>query len=171
MRRTSRFLSPVLFTIAVLPSSYASAQLAHPVANAGGPYTFTLDASSGNNAFLISGSATSTNPGASFSYWWDLNGDGLFGTGGSTAATGDASAQSASFLVPQDYFTNVTAGTAYNLQLQVSDGFQFAWSGTTALATSAAPVPEPATWAMMLLGFGGIGFAVRRRNSAKLQLA
>lgn len=24
-------------------------------------------------------------------------------------------------------------------------------------------VPEPATWAMMLLGFGGIGFAVRRR--------
>lgn len=25
-----------------------------------------------------------------------------------------------------------------------------------------APVPEPATWAMMLLGFGGIGFAMRR---------
>ena len=25
-----------------------------------------------------------------------------------------------------------------------------------------APVPEPATWAMMLLGFGGIGMAMRR---------
>jgi len=25
-------------------------------------------------------------------------------------------------------------------------------------------VPEPATWAMMLLGFGGIGFAMRRRR-------
>jgi hypothetical protein len=27
-------------------------------------------------------------------------------------------------------------------------------------------VPEPATWAMMLFGFGGIGFAMRRRKSA-----
>ena len=31
-------------------------------------------------------------------------------------------------------------------------------------AVSVAPVPEPATWAMMLLGFGGIGMAVRRRR-------
>ena len=28
----------------------------------------------------------------------------------------------------------------------------------------AAPVPEPATWAMMLFGFAGIGLAVRRRR-------
>ncbi len=34
---------------------------------------------------------------------------------------------------------------------------------TTAAATPA--VPEPATWAMMLVGFGGIGFAMRRRKS------
>jgi hypothetical protein len=36
-----------------------------------------------------------------------------------------------------------------------------------------APVPEPATWALMLLGFGGIGFAMRRgrRNLALQQLA
>jgi hypothetical protein len=27
------------------------------------------------------------------------------------------------------------------------------------------PVPEPATWAMMLLGFGGIGVAMRRRRT------
>ena len=32
-------------------------------------------------------------------------------------------------------------------------------------ATSA--VPEPATWAMMLVGFGAIGFAARRRVSTK----
>jgi hypothetical protein len=29
-------------------------------------------------------------------------------------------------------------------------------------------VPEPATWAMMLLGFGGIGFAMRRRRQPAL---
>ena len=28
-----------------------------------------------------------------------------------------------------------------------------------------AGVPEPATWALMLLGFGGIGFALRRQRS------
>lgn len=30
-----------------------------------------------------------------------------------------------------------------------------------------AAVPEPASWAMMLLGFGGIGIALRRRRPAK----
>lgn len=35
-----------------------------------------------------------------------------------------------------------------------------------------AAVPEPATWALMLLGFGGIGFAMRRsRKPALAQLA
>lgn len=29
-------------------------------------------------------------------------------------------------------------------------------------------VPEPSTWAMMLLGFGGIGFAMRRRPASKI---
>lgn len=36
------------------------------------------------------------------------------------------------------------------------------------------PVPEPATWAMMLLGFGATGFAMRRRrrvNGELLQIA
>jgi hypothetical protein len=34
------------------------------------------------------------------------------------------------------------------------------------------PVPEPATWALMLLGFGGIGMAMRRRRRPALaQLA
>ena len=27
-----------------------------------------------------------------------------------------------------------------------------------------SPVPEPATWAMMLLGFGAVGYAMRRRR-------
>ena len=31
-------------------------------------------------------------------------------------------------------------------------------------------VPEPATWAMMLLGFGAVGFAMRRRKQTELTL-
>jgi hypothetical protein len=38
--------------------------------------------------------------------------------------------------------------------------------------SAATPTPEPATWAMMLLGFGGIGMAMRRKSQARLpQLA
>jgi len=43
-----------------------------------------------------------------------------------------------------------------------------------AILETTPPVPEPATWAMMLIGFGGIGMAMRskRRRDAKLmQLA
>lgn len=32
-------------------------------------------------------------------------------------------------------------------------------------ATVGAPVPEPTTWAMMLVGFAGVGYSMRRRRS------
>jgi len=32
-------------------------------------------------------------------------------------------------------------------------------------------VPEPSTWAMMLLGFGAIGFSMRRKRPSLLQAA
>jgi hypothetical protein len=35
----------------------------------------------------------------------------------------------------------------------------------------AAPVPEPATWGMMLLGFGVAGFALRRSRRPRTELA
>jgi hypothetical protein len=43
----------------------------------------------------------------------------------------------------------------------------------TVTAASAAAVPEPATWAMMLLGFGaiGVGMRSRTRQAVRLKLA
>lgn len=35
--------------------------------------------------------------------------------------------------------------------------------------STVAPVPEPATWAMMILGFGAIGIALRRRSRPRGQ--
>lgn len=32
-------------------------------------------------------------------------------------------------------------------------------------------VPEPATWAMMLMGFGAVGYSMRRRNAARISYA
>jgi hypothetical protein len=50
-------------------------------------------------------------------------------------------------------------------------GFQMS-SGQNAfeidnIALTTGGVPEPSTWAMMLLGFGAIGFTIRRRKSAR----
>ncbi len=39
------------------------------------------------------------------------------------------------------------------------------------LATVPGAVPEPATWAMMILGFGAVGGILRRRTQAKLAFA
>ena len=44
-------------------------------------------------------------------------------------------------------------------------------AGAAITGPLAAPVPEPGTWAMMLVGFGAIGFAMRRRTRATARLA
>jgi hypothetical protein len=38
---------------------------------------------------------------------------------------------------------------------------------TNKVSLTAAAVPEPATWAMMLFGFGGIGYSMRRKRSTQ----
>jgi len=50
--------------------------------------------------------------------------------------------------------------------------FQYGTALTNANLPGTPPVPEPATWAMMLVGFAGIGVAMRRRRKPVLaQLA
>jgi hypothetical protein len=43
--------------------------------------------------------------------------------------------------------------------------------GSGPVVTPPGGVPEPGTWALMLLGFGAIGASLRRRRSARPQLA
>jgi hypothetical protein len=39
------------------------------------------------------------------------------------------------------------------------------------VATDLAVVPEPATWGMMILGFGAVGFALRHRKQLEAAVA
>ncbi len=85
-------------------------------------------------------------------------------------------------------FSVIINGTSYLLQDDYTSGAAFFFGYTGAPITSisftgtafgdgvdfddaaygslrvAAAVPEPSTWAMMLLGFGAIGFSIRRRR-------
>jgi hypothetical protein len=82
---------------------------------------------------------------------------------------------------------NNLLGTTNDFQLQLT-GFNpltgssssgdmfYTTANTNALffgssATASPAVPEPATWAMMLMGFGGIGFALRRQKGKQRLIA
>jgi hypothetical protein len=60
------------------------------------------------------------------------------------------------------------AGT-YTLTIQGTRGDSGSFGGNVAFQANA--VPEPATWALMLLGFGAIGWQLRRRRTLALAQA
>ena len=85
------------------------------------------------------------------------------GGGGTVISSMAGSSDTLSFTTGQ-----LTGGVTYRIAYSAAlpNGGDISGNGTF------APVPEPATWALMLLGFGGIGFAMRRRRNPVLaQLA
>jgi hypothetical protein len=68
--------------------------------------------------------------------------------------------------VATNFIANAPSAGVYNFTLSYGEVFgapaQLVWNFNGRPVTGS--VPEPATWAMMLLGFGGIGMAMRRRT-------
>jgi hypothetical protein len=67
-------------------------------------------------------------------------------------------------------FSEIGGGT-YNTVTQHWDNPEGATSHLYITADFTAAVPEPSTWAMMILGFGGIGFMAYRRRSKPALMA
>ena len=67
---------------------------------------------------------------------------------------------------------NATFTTDGPFVLRIVDG-SLAFSGNDFAIDdiSLTAVPEPSTWAMMILGFAGVGFLAHRRRKQALQLA
>ena len=61
------------------------------------------------------------------------------------------------------------AANPFSLTIGAAINRSTAGTSTGDLNFSVAAVPEPSTWAMMLVGFGGIGFAMRRKKTPALQ--
>ncbi|MFD1789864.1 FxDxF family PEP-CTERM protein [Sphingomonas floccifaciens] len=58
---------------------------------------------------------------------------------------------------------SLAAGGTNTLFVSGTSGGDAAFAGTLSFASTSA-VPEPATWAMMLIGFGAVGATMRRRK-------
>jgi hypothetical protein len=64
-------------------------------------------------------------------------------------------------------FLNISGAHITSIRIgTTNDGAGFALGGTGGVNNAPPGVPEPATWAMMLLGFGGLGAMLRTRRRA-----
>ena len=63
--------------------------------------------------------------------------------------------------LPGDFITSISFSNSTTVD-------SFAAGNFFAITRSIAPVPEPSAWALMISGFGMVGAAMRRRNSAAL---
>jgi PEP-CTERM motif len=89
---------------------------------------------------------------------------------GLTATTGQLSFD---FSAGGDFNIAESSSTLFDLSTRAS--LHVGSSGTSGRTSSpilavAAAVPEPSTWAMMILGFCGLGFMAYRRKSGTLRL-
>jgi PEP-CTERM motif len=101
-----------------------------------------------NGALATGASRTSDGDNVSFSFGSDLSGAG---------------AHSANLQI----FTNATSFVDPFASFQDSNGDVFSIS----VPAPTPAVPEPSTWAMLLLGFAGIGFMANRRKSKPALMA
>ena len=78
---------------------------------------------------------------------------------------------------PNIHYFTIKQGDSYSLfydsdpilsgSVDLSDLGYDSWSHMSFFDTGTPGVPEPASWALMLLGFGAIGWIMRRRNAAE----
>ena len=97
----------------------------------------------------------------------------------SSYASADNMLYSTSPHISQGGVSLVTSLDTYNLENYIGvelikysvDSNGYVTSGAPVTFTIAEAVPEPSTWAMMLLGFAGLGFMAYRRKSTPALMA
>ena len=149
MAYRKEFLALAGAVIAAFAAS--SAEAVHsPVANIGGSYTFYL-----NSGLTLNASASYSPDGDPITFAWDLNNDGQF-----------LDAPAAAIInLPAHFFATAEVGSVFPIAMRVTDNVSglYATAYTTLIVIPGGPtsVPEPASWAIFIAGFGMVGGALR----------
>jgi hypothetical protein len=116
----------------------------------------TLNASS--NAFTVSADGSITMASLTLGSFYNSHGDRIYLSLNSASGGGN-------------YYEVTAAGSLPGMNSHnVYNALGFAGATYTPEA-SAAAVPEPATWAMMILGMGAAGYAMRRRQKVTTRVS
>lgn len=124
-----------------------------------GSGAYTFDFYFAGEADFIAPANLDLQPGGSISY--------LFGT--FTPVGGAAPNGTYAFFNSGVTFNYITTGMDDPLSITVAEtcpGFQDSCAFTRTVVGGAGAVPEPGAWALMILGFGGVGAMLRRRQGA-----
>jgi PEP-CTERM motif len=129
----------------------------------GGAYFSGTRLGSTGISFDLSGYGYAVQPGQRFSF------DLLFQMGpNATAFIGIGTFEGATPPAPPPIinYVNYSGGNAFNYRDQILNPFPLARdiAFRTFVNVAAPAVPEPATWAMMLVGFGMVGVTIRRTS-------
>ncbi len=140
--------------------------------------TLTLNSEGDPNAAFVFqiGSTLTTASASDINFINGANGNEVFWQVGSSATLGTTTQFSGSIVAKQsisfDTGANIACGRAIALVAAVTmQGDHVGTGGCDSPPGGSAPVPEPSTWAMMLLGFAGLGYAGYRRATIRTALA
>lgn len=173
MKQTILALSATVAALALAPSAQAATTItllsdgsaltgsfggSHTTGPFADEYTFTIPANIGTDV-LVSTFASLASANVDFNAALSSYDGSSFGS--------YSGASFAEFLL--SVTGPITAGTHSLVVAGNVTGTAGSYSGT--LNVYPAPVPEPATWAMMIAGFGLAGVALRRRSTAARNMA
>jgi hypothetical protein len=155
-------------TVAVAPSAANAAT----IVQTGSTYTVSGSATASTPTFTYvvpyTGTLTiklfSTLAGADTNVNFATNGVRLYTGATATGAYTYLNVLSSGVTELQYLVKSVTAGETFTLATKYS-------SASLGSFTLSFAVPEPATWALMILGFGAVAYAMRRRNAGALVAA
>lgn len=165
-------------TVVIDSTTNYNSSLPVTIALGAGTYNITPTAGGFTRFSSVSGCdglGENCSQGYEFSYIIKFNGTEIkFGDGNANGGIGPISPGNGYFATAAQAFANATGGSftlaaPANVDFYIFDDFIGDNSGTITLDVTA--VPEPATWAMMIAGFGLVGGAMRRRKTATPAIA